>query len=176
VIREADRVRVRQAVKGLFTPELVVGGATRHDSEWNALQALASDIDGGRLDVVAIHDAARPLGGSALFEDVLAAAWVHGGAIPVHPRAGLLSREPGRVLPDGLVGVSTPQAFRARELLAAYRAAERDGFRGTDTAGCIERYTDLEVRAVRAPATNLKVTFPEDVAVAGRLLRALSSR
>jgi 2-C-methyl-D-erythritol 4-phosphate cytidylyltransferase len=159
---------------------LVEGGASRHGSEWNALQALAADIDAGRVDVVAIHDTARPLAGPELFDAVVEAAAEHGGAVPVRAQPGLLPAEPSPAGPGGtgpggagpaaLVAVQTPQAFRAAELLAAYRAADRDGFEGTDTAACVERYTDLEIRGVPSPATNLKITFPEDVALAARLL------
>jgi 2-C-methyl-D-erythritol 4-phosphate cytidylyltransferase len=101
---------------------------------------------------------------------VVEAAARHGGAIPVRTQPGLLARDPS-VRPAGdLVAVQTPQAFRGADLLAAYRAADRDGFEGTDTAACVERYTDVEVRAVPCAATNLKVTFPEDVDLAARLL------
>ena len=58
-----------------------------------------------------------------------------------------------------------------RPLLDAYRQADRHGFTGTDTASCIERYTDLEIHCVESPATNIKITFPEDVSLAERLLR-----
>ena len=44
--------------------------------------------------------------------------------------------------------MQTPQAFRAPELLAAYRAAADDGFEGTDTAACVAAYADLAVAAV----------------------------
>jgi 2-C-methyl-D-erythritol 4-phosphate cytidylyltransferase len=171
VHREAERDDVAACVAehcpGL-RPTYVAGGTTRHASEWNALQALTKPIDDGLLDVVAIHDAARPLAGTALFDAVVAGAAEHGGALPVREQPGLLSRERGAV--HGLVAVQTPQAFRARPLLDAYRNAERDGFTGTDTASCVERYTDLTVRGVDAPATNLKVTFREDVALAERLV------
>ena len=70
----------------------------------------------------------------------------------------------------GLVGVQTPQVFRAGPLLQAYESAAADGFTGTDTAGCVTTYTDLPVHGVPAPATNLKITFIEDLAVAERLL------
>jgi 2-C-methyl-D-erythritol 4-phosphate cytidylyltransferase len=149
---------------------LIAGGATRHASEWNALQALAAAVDGGEVDVVAIHDTARPLAGADLFDAVVAAAQEHGGAIPVRPQPGLLAATPGTRVDGPLVAVQTPQAFRAEELVAAYRAAERDGFAGTDTAACVERYTDLTVWGVPSTATNLKITFPEDVALAERLL------
>jgi 2-C-methyl-D-erythritol 4-phosphate cytidylyltransferase len=150
--------------------QLVEGGATRHASEWNALQDLASRIDAGEVDVVAIHDTARPLAGADLFDAVVAAAQEHGGAIPVRSQPGLLAATPGSPVAGPLVAVQTPQAFRAADLLAAYRAAARDGFEGTDTAACVERYTDLTVRGVPSAATNIKITFPEDVALAERLL------
>ncbi len=54
-------------------------------------------------------------------------------------------------------------------------AAAEDGYESTDTAACFERYADLPVVAVRGGAANLKVTFPEDVAVAERLVQARSA-
>jgi 2-C-methyl-D-erythritol 4-phosphate cytidylyltransferase len=69
--------------------------------------------------------------------------------------------------------VQTPQAFRAVELLEAHRWAAADGFVGTDTAACLERYADVSVVGVPSTSANLKVTFPEDVALAEALLRAV---
>jgi 2-C-methyl-D-erythritol 4-phosphate cytidylyltransferase len=148
---------------------LVAGGATRHDSEWRGLQALRADVHGGRLDVVVVHDAARPLASAALFDATVEAAHQHGGAIPVRFQPGLLHRQSGGPV-AGVFGVQTPQAFRAAALLDAYARAEAEGFRGTDTAACVAEYTDLTVWAVPAPATNVKITFAEDVALATRLL------
>ena len=54
-------------------------------------------------------------------------------------------------------------------LLASYRAAADDGFEGTDTAACIAAYADVPVVAVPSTSLNLKVTFPEDVALATEL-------
>jgi 2-C-methyl-D-erythritol 4-phosphate cytidylyltransferase len=174
VHRPEDHAQVQALVArhgGHLAVRLVEGGATRHESEWNALQALAPRIDAGELDVVAIHDTARPLAGTALFEAVIRTAADHGGAIPVRSQHGLLHRDPRAARPTAdLVAVQTPQAFRARPLLAAYRRAEAEGFTGTDTASSLEAYTDVEVRGVPAPATNLKITFPEDVGLAERLL------
>ncbi len=148
---------------------MVDGGAQRHDSEWQALQALAADIDGGEIDVVAIHDAARPLAPESLWRTVIDSAAEHGGAIPVTslPR---LSRRDGSLAPAGLVGVQTPQAFRARDLLDAHRSAAAAGFVATDTAACLTEFTEIVVRGVPSTAANLKVTFPEDVLLAERLL------
>lgn len=147
---------------------IVEGGASRHASEWSALRALRPEIESGAVDVVAIHDGARPLATPALFDATLAAAREHGGAIPCVRLPGLLALD-GRPLPAELDGVQTPQAFRAAELLAAYAAADADGFDGTDTAACWSRYTDLPIAAVPSTPRNLKITFPEDLELALRL-------
>ncbi|MGZ8802667.1 MAG: IspD/TarI family cytidylyltransferase [Mycobacterium sp.] len=154
--------------------ELVEGGDTRHASEFNVLQYLAADIESGAVDVVAIHDAARPLAGPEMFQTAISVAREFGGALPALPIVGLV-----RVGATGLesvadrgplVRVQTPQAFRARELLHAYRSAEHDEFNGTDTASCVERFTDVQIRTFPGSAANLKVTYERDIAVAQRLL------
>lgn len=149
---------------------LVAGGATRHDSEWAALQVLAPRISSGEVDVVAIHDGARPLAPVTLYDATIAAARRVGGALPVVPAPGLIRRSDGAPLPGSVGAVQTPQAFRAPELLAAYRAADAAGWRGTDTAACLERFGDVAIAAVPGTPVNLKVTFPEDFAAAEALL------
>lgn len=150
---------------------LVPGGATRHESEQSALAVLASRIEGGEIDVVVVHDGARALAPAAMFERVVEVAREVGGAVPTVALSGLLPRDPARALPAGaLVGVQTPQAFRAEPLLAAYRAARRDGFDGTDTAACLERYQpDVAIVAVPAGPANLKITYAEDLDAASRV-------
>ena len=182
VIREADRDAVSRAladVPDLPDMEVVVGGEARQDSEWHALQALTPDIVAGRVEVVAIHDAARPLAGHALLRAVVDAAAQEGGAVPARPQPALVQRNPadsgadsGAGAPLGsVVTVQTPQAFRAGPLLAAYRQAQADRFQATDTAGCVQRYTDLPVRCVAGDARNVKITFPGDLRLAECLLR-----
>ncbi len=174
VTAEQDRQLAERALAdevGDLDVGVIVGGKARHESELHALRALASRIDGGEIDVVVIHDAARPLAGTKLFATVVDKAHRHGGAIPVRPQPALIFTEPGNgVVDKDLVVVQTPQAFRAAPLLAAYEQAERDGFSGTDTASCVQRYTDLAVRCVDGPARNIKITFPEDLLLAEHLL------
>lgn len=156
--------------------ELVEGGDSRHASEYNVLRYLADDIEAGAVDVVVIHDAARPLAGPDMFVTALSVAREFGGAIPAltipdvvrQGQGGLESTRGG----NRLVRVQTPQAFQALPLLNAYRAAANDGFEGTDTSSCIEKYTELEVRTFPGDEGNLKVTYSQDVAVASRLLSA----
>jgi 2-C-methyl-D-erythritol 4-phosphate cytidylyltransferase len=168
VVAAGEGPAVAEALAPFLAPEVEVrvveGGATRHASEWQALQVLAADIRDGVVDVVAIHDGARPLAPAVLFSSVIAAAREHGGALPTVELPGLVGG------PPGLVGVQTPQAFRAAELLAAYTEADADGFDGTDTASCLERYAPtVRIAAVPSSPANLKVTFPEDVTLAARL-------
>ena len=97
----------------------------------------------------------------------------HGGAVP-----GLAADDVVSMAADGAVAarlpgairVQTPQGFRAEPLLAAYEQAETEGFLGTDTASCMERFSALPVRWVPGGAENLKITYPHDLAVAERLL------
>ena len=159
--------------------ELVEGGDTRHGSEENVLRHLAPDIESGAVDVVLIHDAARPLAGPTMMDTALTTARAFGGAIPVLPATDIVKTDvDGRLSrADGtLVRVQTPQAFRADPLLAAYRLAEGDSFEGTDTASCVQNFTDVEVRVFSGAATNLKVTFAHDVRLAERLLLDRISR
>lgn len=171
VVRPSEREAVAAAVTphlGEAEVTMVDGGSTRHGSEWAAISILAGVIESGDIDVVAIHDAARPLAGVDLFTRIIEGARNTGGAIPVVPAAGLLTRE--LAVPDAaLGGVQTPQAFMAEALLAAYRAADADGFAGTDTAATLERYAQVSITAVESSPHNLKITFPEDVELAARL-------
>ena len=171
VVRPEDRPLLEDVVSPLLGDREVLvvdGGATRHASEWAALRTLAAEIEAGEVDVVAIHDAARPFAGRPLFEATLAAAREHGGAIPVVPVASLLTAALAPA-PAGLGGGQTPQAFGATVLLAAYRAAEANGFEGTDTAACLSAYTDVSIAAVPGTVLNLKITFPEELALAERI-------
>ncbi|MDN5744878.1 MAG: 2-C-methyl-D-erythritol 4-phosphate cytidylyltransferase [Nocardioidaceae bacterium] len=157
---------------------LIDGGPTRQASEQAALDLLAPRIAEGIVDVVAIHDGARPIADVDLFEAVIGAARLHGGAVPAHELAGLLSRDsaPNQTTALSvvdLVGVQTPQAFRAADLLAAYNAATESGFEGTDTAAVFAQFVDdpdLSIRLVPSSPGNMKVTFAEDLVIAERLL------
>lgn len=149
---------------------LIDGGATRQSSEQAALDLLAPRVAAGEVDVIAIHDGARPLAGTDLFEQAIATAREHGGAVPAMALPGLSSRS--GVPLARLAGVQTPQAFRAAPLVAAYAAAADAGFDGTDTAAAYARFAPSggTIRAIRSDARNLKVTFAEDLPVAEALL------
>jgi 2-C-methyl-D-erythritol 4-phosphate cytidylyltransferase len=178
VIRPGDEEPAIEAVTaaGLTgAVELVTGGITRHRSEQAALDHLSGPILAGSIEVVVIHDGARPLAGSQLLQDVIRAAAVHGGAVPTLPEETAWAVDPtGRLRPpeldQALHRVQTPQAFRATALLEAYAVALRDGVEGTDTSAALEGWPGLRVVAVPGHASNLKVTYANDLLNAEKLL------
>jgi 2-C-methyl-D-erythritol 4-phosphate cytidylyltransferase len=154
---------------------VVAGGATRADSVRHGLHAVPTDAD-----IVVVHDAARPLASPALFAAVLAALREEGvdGAIP-----GLAPSDTIKVVDEAmnvtstldraaLVAVQTPQAFRAAALRAAHAhvgAETGPGGAATDDAMLVEA-TGGKVRVVPGHAENLKITTPDDLVAAERLL------
>ena len=180
VIRPDDGGAATAAVEAaeLDRPvQIVPGGATRHGSELAALDALAGRVATGEVDVVAVHDGARPLAGADLTRRVVLAARDRGGAVPTVPVTGVWRRDSfgALVRPEGGIGlhrVQTPQAFRAAPLLEAYERSRVAGFEGTDTAATLEQFAPgLEVVAVPGHEDNLKVTFGADLAAAEELVR-----
>jgi 2-C-methyl-D-erythritol 4-phosphate cytidylyltransferase len=181
VVRDTDRAVAHAALdreEPAGDVHLVTGGSTRHESEWAALQHLAPDIHARGINVVVVHDAARPLATSAMFRDVITTALGNGGAIPVRDQLDLLPldhADPLRSRGD-LVSVQTPQAFRAEPLLAAFTAARAEGFAGTDTASCFERYAGLDVVCQPGAVGNIKITYAEDLLLAERLIGGPTQR
>lgn len=177
--RRASRLLVvgrREDRESIEATELVEGGPSRHQSEWAGLSALAADIEEGGIDLVGIHDGARPLVTADLITRVTKAAWAVGGAIPVLPLERPVFRtgddQPVEVAQARLVRAQTPQVFRARELLEAYRRAEAARFEGVDTAETVGGFSELDVAAVEGEPDNLKLTYPADFRRAEGILRA----
>ncbi|MFZ0322651.1 MAG: 2-C-methyl-D-erythritol 4-phosphate cytidylyltransferase [Actinomycetes bacterium] len=163
---ELDSVRVLLAPVGGDTPVLVVaGGETRQDSVGRALATLPDDVD-----VVLVHDAARPLAPPELADAVVAT--VRSGADAVVPGvvladtvkqvdpAGRVEATPDR---ESLRAIQTPQGFRRDVLQRAH--AEAAGQVATDDAGLVERI-GRTVLVVPGSEEAFKVTRPLDLAVA----------
>jgi len=171
VINPDDEDFARKALADDAMPssiEIVYGGASRHESEFNALQHLKPAIAAGEIDIVLIHDGARPLATPELFTAIAENAAQHGGAIPT---IALDAREMDTVREETVARVQTPQGFRAKPLLEAYENAAADGFTGTDTAACMEKYfPEVKIFAVPGDVLNFKITYPQDLAIAELLI------
>lgn len=153
---------------------LVPGGASRHESVQAGIGAVAPDID-----VVLVHDAARPLAESVHFDSVAVAAATHGAAILATPVADTLKHVSDETIDatvsrTGMWAAQTPQGFRLAEYRQALErtAGEADAF--TDDASMFESL-GWPVRIVPGSRLNLKVTLPEDVMLIDALLKARMS-
>ncbi len=162
---------------------VIAGGATRHQSEQCALDALRERITTDEIALMMIHDGARPLVTPEEIDQLAEVAREGAGAILVTPIAAtetlLETRPDGAVAlvaaPEELARAQTPQAFDAQLLLAAYDQACLDSFEGTDTASSLERLGHA-IHAVYGSDENIKVTTPDDLLRAEAILRARSER
>jgi 2-C-methyl-D-erythritol 4-phosphate cytidylyltransferase len=152
-VKNSDRVR------------FVAGGATRQESVTRGV----AEAEGAEL--IAVHDAARPLFSPALLHAVAAAAREVGAALPVVPLSDTIHVMTADALVaetldrSMLAAAQTPQCFRAGILRDILARAAADGVTGTDEAGLAARY-GYTVKAVPGDPRNLKITVPEDLVVA----------
>ncbi len=156
---------------------IIGGGAARSDSVRNALAYLALRYDPADTGVL-IHDAARPLVTRRIIADCLAALKEHdavGTAVPTSDTIlavenGVIAHVPPR---ETLYRAQTPQCFRLATIAKAHALAAADpAFQPTDDCGVVLRYLPgTPVHIVPGSETNLKVTYPSDLAVAEALLR-----
>ncbi|HEY5071966.1 MAG TPA: bifunctional 2-C-methyl-D-erythritol 4-phosphate cytidylyltransferase/2-C-methyl-D-erythritol 2,4-cyclodiphosphate synthase [Caulobacteraceae bacterium] len=167
VIAKGEEARARKALAGHDGWTLAVGGPTRGQSVVSGLAAL----EGCEEPLVLIHDAARPFLETRHVDALLARMGAADGAILVLPVADTMKRSaPSGVttLPrEGLWRAQTPQAFRLDALRAAYEAWNGPAA-PTDDAAVIEAAGGHVVLAPGDPML-MKLTFPEDFAMAERL-------
>lgn len=178
--REVDSCRSAIVERYGFTcvTAVVAGGASRHQSEERALDALRERIEAGAIDVVLIHDGARPFVDPGDIDALVREARQRGGALlgtRVQEQEVLVSKDGEGMVSaiwatDELWRAQTPQAFEGRTLLEAYDQARAEGFEGTDTASSYERL-GRPVYMVEGRTTNFKVTTPDDLVRAEALLR-----
>lgn len=161
VVAAGEEARVAALLAGLPARPPVPGGATRAGSVRAGLAALAADPPA----VVLVHDAARPVIPPGTIAALLAALEGAPGAIPAQPVADTLKRGAGgqvqeTVPRDGLFRAQTPQAFRFEALAAAHRGGDAGA---TDDAALLEA-AGLPVALVPGAESNVKITWPEDLA------------
>ncbi len=148
-------------------PGGIPGGERRRDSVANGLAALPPEATH-----VLVHDAARPLASATLALAVVARLERGdvAGVVPAVPVRDTLKKVDGDDVTEtvdrsALVAVQTPQGFVLEVLRAAHAASDEDA---SDDAAMIERMGGRVVMIPGEPA-NLKITYPEDLAVARAL-------
>ncbi len=151
---------------GPAVARVVAGGETRSASVRAGLASVPDDAE-----VIVVHDAARPLATSALYEAVIAAVEQGSdGAVPALAVSDTVKRVRGSqvmaTMPrDDLVTVQTPQAFRA----AAFRRAHTEGAEATDDAELVATGGGVVV-TVPGEEANMKITNKGDLTRAAALI------
>ncbi len=156
---------------------IIAGGATRPDSVRNALAHIGARHDQADTGVL-IHDAARPLVTRQIIAACVAALHDHdalGTAVPTSDTIlavanGAIAHVPPR---ETLYRAQTPQCFRLETIAKAHALAAADpAFQPTDDCGVVLRYLkDVPVHVIPGSESNIKVTYPSDLAIAEALLR-----
>ncbi|MFM1872527.1 MAG: hypothetical protein RL398_1949 [Planctomycetota bacterium] len=159
----------RERLLALGDVRFAFGGATRQESMQNGLAAAGDDVD-----LILVHDAARALLPVDATRECVAAAAATGAALLAMPVPDTLKRVvdgkvQGTVDRAGIWAAQTPQVIRRDLLLRATAFAAEHGFTGTDDVSLVERLGE-PVAVVRGSATNLKITLPEDLPLAERIL------
>jgi len=166
---------VRPRYPGVRT---VTGGESRAQSVMNGLDSILRQDPA--CEWVLVHDAARPCLPLSALRQLLSAglASPHGAilALPVTDtlkqadEAGCIETTVERA---HLWAAQTPQLFRTHELAATLREALAAGETPTDDAAVMER-TGVRPLLVKGPRTNIKITGPEDLALAEFILQRQS--
>jgi 2-C-methyl-D-erythritol 4-phosphate cytidylyltransferase len=152
------------------TIELISGGSTRQESVYNGLQALPS-----HAERVLIHDGARCLATPNLLNacsEAIIDCFGLIAAVPVKDTIkvvndnGVIKNTPDR---QQLWAAQTPQGFDVKLLKQCHDEGIRQGWEVTDDAALFEK-CGIEVRIVPGEETNLKITTPQDLAMAEFIL------
>lgn len=157
-----DALNLKTAVK------VVAGGAER----WNSVENGV--IAAGDVDIVAIHDAARPFITEAVMNDLLTAAETCDGVITANPVVDTVREFSGdlcgtTVDRSKLIAVGTPQLFKRNLLLECFRKAVDMNIIPTDEAMLLEQF-GKEVKFTYGDPLNFKVTTPSDITIAEAIL------
>lgn len=172
--RDIETILKQRANKGLNDKSIAIafveGGAERQDSVANGLAKLNSSVD-----LVLVHDGARPMAQASLFEAVAREAAQSGAAVAAVKTTDTVKRvsNDGQVMEtlkrSELYNMQTPQGFRRELFEKAMAKAQGDGYQGTDDVSLLE-YIGKPVRIVESSYENIKITTPNDLAVAKRYL------
>jgi len=151
--------------------QMISGGETRFHSVKKGLEMVDDD------SIVAVHDAVRPLTGINIIDTAYARAAESGNAIvAVKSRDSVRSLRNGvseSLLRDEIYLVQTPQTFQTNLLKQAYEQPYREAF--TDDASVVEQAGHL-ITLTEGSYQNIKITFPEDIAIAEMLLQQRNTK
>ena len=148
---------------------IVPGGDERYKSVYEGLKAAKG------ADYILIHDGARPFINEKIIEEGIKYANIYGAAAPgVTPKDTIKIKNEDNISVDTpdrntLVAVQTPQCFKYDEIYQCHRKIKEENAIVTDDTSVVERYGH-KVYLYEGDYTNIKVTTPEDLILAERLI------
>lgn len=151
--------------------KIVICGKERQDSVYNALKSLKNSS----TDIVLIHDGARPFISERIINEGIKFAEIYGAAAPgVMPKDTIKVKNEKNFSVDtpnraNLVSIQTPQVFKFDEILECHEKIRYNGEKVTDDTMVVEKY-GYSVYLYDGEYTNIKVTTPEDLILAERLI------
>ena len=171
--KELEQVRSKYGPNlGFMGVLLVEGGEERADSVAAGLENVKEEVE-----LVAIHDAARPCVTAQMIDAVFAEAAKTGAAILATPLTGTVKRVSAAGVIDatvpreGLFEAQTPQVFRRQLIIEAYANRSTEGEPVTDDAQLVEA-AGHPVSVVKSDPTNIKITTKADTTLANAIIKA----
>lgn len=150
---------------------IVAGGMTRQASVRNGLKELGDDVD-----IVAIHDGARPCVTPRIIEETVRLAKRHGSGVAAVKITDTIKEVERNMVVTCTVdrtklwAVQTPQTFSVELLNKAYGFVEKKKMTVTDEASAVETLGE-KVYLAPSSLSNIKITTPEDLALAAMILK-----
>ena len=163
VIPNSNQEKVQKEIKRKYSSQvsLVIGGSDRQDSVKNAIQNSNPNID-----LVVIHDAARPFITKTLIQQCISACEIYDGAI-----IAIQSHDTIKFSKDNIVEktidrsniwmAQTPQAFNKRKILEAYSSSDFDDLIVTDESSLMEKL-GYKIMIIPGTGKNFKITTFDD--------------
>jgi 2-C-methyl-D-erythritol 4-phosphate cytidylyltransferase len=152
---------------------ILAGGKTRQESSYIGVKATPDAAEN-----IIIHDAARALVSPALVGRVLEALSGAMAVMPVLPAGDTIVRTDDEAMVSAVLDrtklrlVQTPQGFKAEIIRQAHEMAKSEGFgMASDDCSLVLRYRLAPVLTVEGDPGNIKITYPQDLAIAEAILK-----
>jgi len=170
---DAELVKVKWGPNlSFFNVQIYIGGAERFETVQKGLGLIKDDID-----LIAVHDASRPCLTEKWIDDLFETAAKTGAAILANPVTATVKKAENNIIIEtvdrsGLYEAQTPQVFETELLKKAYDNLKNlDKSKISDDSQLVE-YLGEKVSIVESDSSNIKITVPADIHIAGSIIKS----
>lgn len=161
--------KIKKKYKLTKLTNIIEGGKERQDSVFNAIKSINANED----DLIAVHDAARPLLPDNILTNAIRTAKEKGNSLVcIKARDTLLKGDDvvkNYIDRNGIYYVQTPQIFKYKDLIRAMKKAYEKKFIGTDESMLVKEL-GININIVEGSMLNFKVTTMTDLEMFGKLV------